>query len=67
VPIPGDQRVRHRHLGESDEIVVLGVVWHHARWVDWIIEPDAFVGEAVRKAIRLLPSDVVLPGDPRMQ
>jgi hypothetical protein len=53
--------------GKSDEVVVLLVVWDHAWWIDWIIERDAFVGEAVRKAVRLLPGDVVLLGDPRMQ
>jgi len=67
VSISGDQSVRLRSCGESDEIVVLRVVRRHAQGIDWIVQQDPFVGEADRKAIGLLSRDVVLLGDPRMQ
>jgi hypothetical protein len=67
VPISGHQGVRVGSQGQGNQVIVLRVVRYHPGRVDRIIEQDAFVGEAVRKAIRLLSGDVVLLGDPRMQ
>jgi len=67
MPVSSDKGVGVRGYSQRDEVVVLRIVRHHTRWIDRVIEQDAFVGESARKGIRLLPGDVVPLGDPRMQ
>lgn len=67
VSISGDERFRLRGHSQRHEVVVHRVVWHQAWRLDRVVEQDPFLRKPPREFLRLLPADVVLLGDPRMQ
>lgn len=67
VAISGNQKAGLRPKGKSDEVIIGGIVRHHAWRIHRVVEHDCLLGQPGRKSLCLLGGDVVLLRYPRMQ